>query len=139
MGTYIDADDIDAVFGVANVTQWSDIEASGSRNTTQITNAIAEAEKKVEDEFRGGRYTVPLVAASSGGLDNIKTVIARLAGVILYKARGQADTGDSAGAESERMSDNMQSVMDEIRAYKAGTMSMDAQIDDQHGESPVAH
>ncbi len=91
MSAYCTQEDIEDVFGAANVAKWSDLDNDSdavSANTTRITRAISLASATLEDRLRQV-YVVPLAGGSLQ--TTVKDWCAKLAGVWLYEARGQRD------------------------------------------------
>ncbi len=103
MGTYIGQSDIEDVFGKSNVSRWANIDNTDDPTVatqSRITSAIAYAERLVEARLRDRQYAIPLTA-SSGSLDVIVDVCAKLAGAWLYESRG-IDDEDAATATTAR-------------------------------------
>lgn len=115
MGTYISASDIDDVFGTENVTRWSALDGSGTRDTDRISTAISWAEATVEARFRGTAYDLPLPSSPL-----VTRWCAVVAGLWLYESRG---TGD---AEREaRFADLRDEVEREMALAAAGALPLD--------------
>ena len=99
--SYIARADIDNIFGTANVTAWSQLDATiqDTADSARIATAIAWAEEDVENRLRDGRYAIPL-AGTSGTLP--KCVVewcAVKAGVWLYRSRGMTTTANDGDAD----------------------------------------
>jgi phage gp36-like protein len=121
MSSYIDKSDIEDVFGVENVSQWSQLDnEQASANDDRIDAAIAYAEQIVEDRFRGSRYQVPL-SATAGTLHQVKHWCTVLAGRWLYHTRGlrDAESDDTLALLAE-------GVEREITDYVSGVREMAA-------------
>ena len=89
-GEYCSLTDIQNVFGLSNVTLWSNLDnTSTTTDTTRIAAALAYADDEIDNFFRGGPYAVPLIL-NSGCAPT--TWAAKLAGIWLYDSRGQLDT-----------------------------------------------
>lgn len=85
---YIVTSDIEDVFGQSNVTKWSDLDNAGVRDTARIATAIGHAEAHFNNRFRDSRFAVPFAGTIP---QDMKTAIARIAGVWLYSSRGVDD------------------------------------------------
>ena len=120
MGTYISQSDIEDVYGVANVAQWSVIEPTGdptTANTTRTAAAITYAESYVEDRMRASRYAVPMSASGGSFPPVVKDWMARLAGVWLYESRaGRGGSND----EDSPVTGHRAAVSMEINAAVSG-------------------
>lgn len=120
---YSEREDIDFIFGAANVTAWAtrsdddeddDIEA-------RITRAIAEADEEIDDFIRTTHHIIPLTTAAGAVPVTIRSLSARMAGVRLYEAMGVVDYRTDQGVARHRLSwhwDYCQTVLDEIRNGK---------------------
>lgn len=124
MSAYIDSDDLDDEWGASNVTKWSDLNDAGSRDTARVTACIAYAEGVVEDRFRDGRYTVPLVFNSTGSQAVFKRIVARIAGGWLYGARGVEDDV----TEVNKVQAAVKEAHAEIDAYLSGMRRLNASL-----------
>lgn len=134
-GSYIDADDIDDMFGTENVTRWSQLDsASIARDSNRVAKAIARAETHINDRFRNSAYVVPLTG-DSGVPAKVKDWAAKRAGVWLYMSRGFLDEGEFAQQEATRMQAIYDSVDDEIDLYVAGSRTLDATR--EHTDQPT--
>lgn len=103
MGTYISQSDLNSAFGENNVIQWSNLDNSTTTvDSTRVTAAITFAEAFVQDRLRGGRYTIPFSANSSGATELLKQCMAKMAGWWLYQSRGTNDTAIDAKLEVQR-------------------------------------
>ena len=102
MSTYCVKADVENVFGVENVKQWSDIENAGSANTTRITQAIAVASERIDDVARTINYTIPLADEDATDSVTITDLTAVLAGLWLYEARGAQDYNPQTGEVTHR-------------------------------------
>lgn len=86
--------ELEDMFGVANVTQWADLENEG--DTATISRRIQWAVREATDEARAR-------LAGSVALDGcftdgpLRMAVTRLAGVQLYESRGVKDTTDEEG------------------------------------------
>lgn len=103
MGTYIAQSDVESRWGTNNVLQWSNLDNSTtSADTTRIAAAITFAEAYVQDRLRGGPYTIPFSANSSGAMETLEHQMATLAGCWLYSSRGTNDTDTDAKLDAAR-------------------------------------
>lgn len=102
MSTYCVKADVENVFGIENVKQWSDIENAGSANTTRITQAIAVASERIDDVARTINYTIPLADEDATDSVTITDLTAVLAGLWLYEARGAQDYNPQTGEVTHR-------------------------------------
>ena len=126
--------DIEALFGVDNVAQWSNLDNDDAQaKDSRITSAINYATAWVNDRFRDSRYAVPLSGNSATALDTIKNVASQLAGWWLYRTRGLRD--------AEEITDKMRTHMVEanktIDAYLRGSMKLNAALNDSTPTAPV--
>ena len=129
MGTYIAKADIDAIFGVDNVATWSNLDNDDAEaNLARVNTAIADAEEHFEDRMRGSRYAVPF----TGSINTLKRGMARLAGAMLYEARGTTDEG-----EDDRMQGHRDAAEDIINRLLSGRMVMNAADSGTHPTAPV--
>jgi phage gp36-like protein len=91
--------DIEAIFGVANVARWSNLDnTSSAADASRIAAAIADADAAIDLRFRGSKYAVPVVATTTDGVALLTAIAARLAGAWLYSHRGINDADKGAPA-----------------------------------------
>jgi len=115
-GTYISETDLDDLYGIKNITAWSDLEGGRSRDESRIQRAINYAESKVENLFRRSRYAVPFVQ-QGGGFDlQLKHWMAAYAGDWMYMNRA-IRRGEE---EEDRDSAVISAVKAEISSILAG-------------------
>ena len=98
--------DIELIFGKTNTKKWADVDNESTPEETQEPDAIGEricwalnqAYEHINDRLLGGYYTVPFANTVDVPLpQQIRSMSARLAGVMLYDARGIVDaTGEPA-------------------------------------------
>jgi len=124
MGKYIAQSDVENVYGVGNVATWSDLGDSDEAvaDTARIALAIAWAEKRVENRFRGSRYTVPFELGTSTIDDQLKQWCAVYAGHWLYASR-DISRGDP---ETGRTDHQISTIEAEISEVLAGQSTLDA-------------
>ncbi len=96
---YCTKSNIEDVFGVENVKQWSDLDNTGVADTDRITRSIDVASERIDDAARVTSYTIPLADEDATTSETITDLAATLAGIWLYDARGSQDfnpvTGDA--------------------------------------------
>lgn len=94
MADYAIRTDIEKVFGKDNVKKWASISGNGSADeiTSRIAWALENATALINDRLYGGPYDIPFVATLPTQIVN---QCATMAGVMLYEARGVADSEDS--------------------------------------------
>lgn len=87
---YCDRDDVEMVFGATNVEKWADVDndEDATKIADRIDWAIEEASERIDTRMRGGLYEVPFSVPYPR---TIVTLVARLAGITLYDARGITD------------------------------------------------
>ncbi len=137
VGVYIVQSDIEKIFGVDNIRLWSNVENDDDDADTTIINAqITKSETKIEARFRGGRYAVPFVVTGTNGLEPIKELMARDAGVGIYLTRGSTSSGEEAEEENDRMEKQAKRVEKDLLGYLSSARTLDLEIQDQFGESP---
>jgi phage gp36-like protein len=123
MGTYIDTDDMYAVYGQQNVIAWSDLTGGRTLDQTRVDAAINWAEKYVENVFRRSRYSVPFTVGSDGSYDvQLTGWMAVYAGDRLYKGRASR-----RGEErDDRTSAYIKETKREIQQVLGGQLELDA-------------
>lgn len=80
---YIAEADIQNVFGVDNVTAWSDLQGTAVKDTTRIAASIAYADEQIDNRFRDGLYEIPF----SPVCVTVKHWAAVIAGLWLFESR----------------------------------------------------
>jgi len=128
-GTYIDADDLNNVYGTINIAAWSDLTGGKTADDDRIELAIAWAETRVENRFRGSRYSVPF-SREDGEYDSQLTHwMVVYAGNWLYQSRGirtgKADA-DRTSALLEQMDEEINQVLGGSSRLNAGLVSSSA-------------
>lgn len=93
---YCTRQDVELVFGQSNVAKWADVDNESDLTFIEdrITTMIALAHEQTNDALRQGGYTVPVEAPRPASLTYN---VAALAGVLLYEARGAADSENDNG------------------------------------------
>jgi hypothetical protein len=89
---YCDREDIELIYGASNVAKWADLENNedSAEITAKIQWACDTATSRMDDRLRDGPYAVPFEEPYP---QQIVEQTARLAGVLLYDARGIVDQG----------------------------------------------
>lgn len=87
---YAAESDCKIIFGKHNIEKWADVDNAkdAAAIESRIEWALALAEETVNNRLRGGPYAVPF---SEPAPLVVTDVTARLAGVLLYEARGVTD------------------------------------------------
>lgn len=125
-GTYIDTPDLNNVFGTINIAAWSDLTGGKTADTTRIDAAIAWAETRVENRFRGSRYSVPFGQVSGGYDSQLTHWMAVYAGNWLYQSRG-IRTGK---ADADRTSALLEQMDEEINQVLGGQSRLNSGLID---------
>lgn len=132
MANYISQTDIENVFGTENVKYWSDLDDSGSVDTTRISKAIEFAEAAIDDWFRDSEYEVPITGVDGSTPSKVIDWAAKYAGYWLYSSRGLRDVDD----DDNKIARLKREVDDEIRSYLSGQRRLNAEIKSQMPNSP---
>jgi phage gp36-like protein len=133
MGNYIVKADVQNLFGVDNITAWSDLTGSGSEDDARITLAITNAEALIDDSFRDGRYAVPLTPAPTIAKD----WAAKLAGTWLFFCRPRYGKDSKAATGFTQLRED---VIEEIASYQAGRRKFNCdKATKQDVNSPKVH
>jgi len=101
--TYCTISDIQNIFGIANTLAWSDIENTGSLNSTRNTQAIAVAGDRIDDVARVLNYKIPLADVSGSTPTSVTDIAATIAGIWLYNPRGLQDYDPKSGDYTHRL------------------------------------
>jgi len=112
---YCDVLDILLIYGKENVYQWADLDNNKIESDILdiIEFAIVDASEKIDSQFIDGPYALPLADSEAHIPETVRRWCARIAGSILYKARGY-DGDDDPVIKVEK------SVMKEIADVLAG-------------------
>ena len=129
--SYAERTDVEAVFGVANVAAWADLDNDGdsSKIDDRVTLALSMADCEINDKLRGGIYVLPLV--KTGEDEPPETVVnmaAMLAGVFLYESRGVQDFNPDSGQAVHRLTWYRKRVESTIREITSGVRMLDAEL-----------
>lgn len=116
---------IESTFGTNNVAKWSDIEESGSANTTQIAWAIDVASDEIDDYLRGTHYTIPLKTPAGATPASITDIAATLAGVRLFEMRGVQNL-ENNGEANHALAWHRQWVRQSLLDIRSGVRRIDA-------------
>ncbi len=115
---------IEAVFGVANVAKWADLDndEDEAKIAARVAAAIAVADEEMNDVLRTGPYAVPLTAVGGGALTSpsVVNMAAVLAGVQLYESRGVDDYDPEAGKYAHRLKFLKDEVTRKLREIMKG-------------------
>lgn len=117
---YITQSDIESVFGVDNVAQWSNLEnESTTVDTARVASAIANAEAEINDRFRNSEYVVPLTGA---GMYPVIGWAAALAGAWLFKSRLMRGNSNE---NAQTIMFQRRAALEEMDLYLAGSRRLD--------------
>lgn len=97
-GYYADQSDVENIFGRDNVAIWSNLDNDDTdADVARIQEALDDADSQINTALRGV-YAVP-VAVSGDDANVLKRIAATMAGVWLYRNRGDRDAGDKSKAK----------------------------------------
>lgn len=118
--------DVEAVFGVNNVAQWSSF-GSGTQavaDTARVARAIAWAESMVNASLINGPYAIPLVNADLSGneVPEILDAKATWAGWWLWKTRGLNQAKETV----KEMNDMNEKIRKLLLKIKTGVQPINA-------------
>lgn len=121
-GIYCSLADVYDVFGLRNISDWSNLDGvNESVDLARCARALSAADEKINAEFRGSAFSVPLVLTA--GADTVKEWAAKLAGIWLYTNRGQLDTiasSDGISRPYNKYAGMAKDVYADMRNYKNG-------------------
>lgn len=124
MTDYCERSDVEARYGVVNITKWADMDNTGDATaiTARIALAITNACGLIDDRLRVGRYVVPL------SFSPIPRTIVQIAVIFaaddLYTSRGVADM-DGEGNPVHRLRPERNDAEDMLDAILAGGIVLD--------------
>jgi phage gp36-like protein len=122
MSYYAQQSDIENLFGIPNVAEWSNLAGLNDYvDTNRIGVALAYADSEINNFFQGGPYAVPLSLGQSA--PTITNWAAVIAGVWLYTSRGQLDTitnSDGTQRVYNKYSGMLKSVYADMGSYRTG-------------------
>ena len=92
---------IETQYGAAEVAKWADVdgELDSVAITARIAQAITDADAEIDGRLRGHRYVIPFATTP----EIIAAISRKLAGVLLYEARGVQDWNVETGQPSHRL------------------------------------
>ena len=137
---YAARENIEAIFGKANVATWADLDADGDGTTitARINAALEYGADYIDRRLRDTRYEVPLSMSSGSGPRTIIDLNARLAGLWLYESRGIEDTDPETGRPLHRLHWHRREVDRTLDRIAAGQDVLDAKLkDDRAPTSPA--
>lgn len=122
---YAVRDDVEVIYGSANVTTWADINNNGVSGdvTRRISWALCLATSWLDDRLRGGPYVVPFEEPYANSLID---ACARLAGVLLYESRGIVDS-TAEGEPVHQLAHHRKMVEKFVASVHAGRIKPGAQ------------
>lgn len=124
VGTYITDNDLYSRWGKDNIDEWASLDNQATPTAaTRRADAIAWAEKIVEDAFRDGRYAVPFTFGTTDSARPVKEWMTTLAGVWLFQTHGWAHGEDD---KLEQMNKARDAVYSDMNRYHAGMAALDA-------------
>lgn len=94
-GTYADSTDLDDIYGATNVTIYSDLEDTGTRDTARIKKWLDRADDWIDLAFSRVGRTTP-IASDQADFSALTLVAAEWAGAMLAKGRGDLPSGFSS-------------------------------------------
>ena len=103
MAAYATQAQVEDVFGVENVQQWSDLDNTGNTDTARITRGIAVVSERIDDVARTTAYKIPLGDEDAAISITVSDLAATLAGIWLYEARGSQDFNPQTGEVAHRL------------------------------------
>jgi phage gp36-like protein len=123
VGRYVDQAYLEQVYDPENIRSWSRKGGSGSTDTLAVQAAIDSAEDQI-DRRLAFRYVLPFVVLSltTGDVQTLKRLAARIAVYELYKARGLRDD-DAIG---NLLTKDRDEALAELETYYAGQNFLNA-------------
>ncbi len=93
VGRYASQANIEDIFGVEAIAEWSALESSSSSpDVVRIQQALDYADGEIDTRLRGGPYVVPL-ALFGDSVNTVRDWAAKLAGLWLLDSRGERTGG----------------------------------------------
>lgn len=117
--TYCTREDIELTFGAENTKKWADMDNTNDDAFIEmrIDRAIESAEAQINTLLGSKGYVVPVV-------DDIPIILrditAKLAGIILYEARGISAWDEVTGRARDALAFHRKQVNDWIRGFRSG-------------------
>lgn len=114
--------DLDLIFGRDNVSKWADLNNNEDADeiAQRVCWALAEAKDYFDDRLRGGPYSIPFEETYP---DQIVSMSARWAGVLLYDSRGVQDSEDEN--PRHKLSYHRDAVKKFLREVHAGRIRLE--------------
>lgn len=130
---YCARSDIEAIFGVAEVRTWADLDNNqvDADIASRITAAIAYGQSKINDRLRNGPHTIPFTEPPP---NVIVTTCAQFAGIYMYEAKGIVDYNPDTGKPEHRHYLMKREALTTLREILAGVISLD--LDDVPATAP---
>jgi len=129
---YCSRSDVEMIFGADNVEKWADLDndADTDKIAARIEWAIELSQQTIDDELRGGPYEIPFDDSSASGSGSgapvlVQDATARLAGVLLYEARGAIDWDPDDGKAGHVLQPHKDHVKRFINRVLTGRVRLD--------------
>jgi len=125
---YCTQDDVEQIYGAANVAKWADLDNLGNVVTiaARIAAAIAWACNEIDSRFRKFIYDLPLANAEGDTPLEVTNIAATLVGVWLYENRGIQDFNPDTGASVHKLEWNRRRAERTMREILSSTRTLDA-------------
>jgi len=124
-GTYCSRDDVEDIYGIANVARWADLE--NNEDEDEIGARELKARQKAYTELnslmRNKRYVTPFTAPLP---DEIVELAATYAGLWLYESRGAVDQ-DEQGNRVHRYALKRKEFYRKVKAIVVGGRDLEGQ------------
>ena len=106
--------DVELLFGSSNVAKWADLnnDEDASDIAARVCWALAESYAYMNNRLNGGPYTVPFSSPN----DEVISMSARYAGVILYDTRGITDAADPPQHQLSKHRDMVEMFIKQVLA-----------------------
>jgi len=129
MAAYCLRSDVESVFGATNIASWAalDNDQAAAKITARIDRAIEIAGAEVEDLMRYMGYAVPVKDSAGLVPTTIENLVATMAGLWLYEARGVNDT-DQQGNPMHRLRYMRMWARNMFKEIANGTRKLDANL-----------
>jgi phage gp36-like protein len=122
---------MEAIWGVQNVSQFADMDNDANPTTiaSRIAAAITWASAEIDDYLRVANYRIPCTTLT-GTVETVPTTVAYhaavLAGVFLYEARGAKDYDTTSGRLIHQYGFRATRVRRFLEEIANGTRKLDA-------------
>lgn len=100
---YCAQSNIEDVFGIENIKQWSNLEAADVTDTSRVARAIVVSDATIEAVARKNNLKIPLQNSYGSTPPLVIDLSATLAGIWLYESRGVQDYHPQTGAALHRL------------------------------------